>query len=150
MSAKDQRALAELRMLESFWSALHEGPSTSAMDEAAREAFTRIRATLEERDAATDAPKQRLHARELGFKAAARVKDTGVQVALWQHDGERDEFLCVFLPLDDRRWGGLAWVPSAKLEIDTSCFIDSRKVAEKASGAFPGELTYQPPEDPDA
>ena len=88
--------------------------------------------------------KTRTHARELGFKAAATVE--GLSVATWMYDPEHDEYLCVFLPS-----GRLAWQPADRLRIDTSCFIDSRKVAEKASGAFPGELTYQPPEeDPDA
>lgn len=122
--------------------ALAEGYVPEA-SRAASDAFSRIQRLL-------DATKQRLHAVELGFKGAASVKDTGtpgVQVATWLYDGEHDEFLCVFLPS-----GGLAWLPASKLEIDTSCLIDSRKVAEKVSGAFPGEITYQPKEeeDPDA
>ncbi len=84
--------------------------------------------------------KARPSARELGFKAAATVE--GIAVATWLFDPDADEFFVVFLES-----GRVAWIPTERIKVDTSCFIDGRKVAEKAAGAYPGEITYQPPED---
>jgi hypothetical protein len=72
------------------------------------------------------------------------VDGTGVSGTTWLYDRANDEFLVILI-----KSGKLTWVPSAKLKVDASCFVDDRKVKEKQLGAYPGELGFDPEPGPE-